>query len=52
MTVIDFRTRKIRESLNESIDNMDSGDIYQLLCETEIIQFDKDGNIVYNIEYV
>ena len=52
MTVIDFRTRKIREFLNESIDNRDSGDIYQLLCEAEIIQFDKDGNIVYNIEYV
>ena len=52
MTVIDFRTRKIRESLNESIDNRDSGDIYQLLCEAKIIQFDKNGNIVYNIEYV
>ena len=52
MTVIDFRTRKIRESFNESIDNMDSGDIYQLLCEAEIIQFDKNGNIVYNTEYI
>ena len=52
MVIIDFRTRKIRESLNESIDNKDSGDIYQLLCEAEIIQFDKDGNIVYNIEDV
>ncbi len=52
MVIIDFRTRKIRESLNESIDNRDSGDIYQLLCEAEIIQFDKDGNIMYNIEYV
>ena len=52
MVIIDFRTRKIRESLNESIDNKDSGDIYQLLCEAEIIQFDKDGNIVYNIEYI
>ena len=50
MTVIDFRTR--REVFDESIDNMDLGDIYQLLCETEIIQFDKDGNIVYNTEYI
>ena len=52
MTVIDFRTRKIRETMNESIDNMDSGDIYQLLGEAEIIQVDTEGHIVYDVEYV